>query len=123
DKIFKYSTAANLPKLVLVAEPGVYALREKGGEEQKLDEAGVVAALTRRPESRSAAGRGGRRRRGWRAGDRGRERRRRGGSPSMTMTAGSRVTRVVTIGRGGATGSSGATGVGGDAYFTHGGAS
>ncbi|HEX6837867.1 MAG TPA: histidine--tRNA ligase [Polyangia bacterium] len=48
DKIFKYSTAAGLPKLVLVGgEPGVYALREKGGEEQKLDEAGLVAALSR----------------------------------------------------------------------------
>ncbi|HEX8953026.1 MAG TPA: histidine--tRNA ligase [Polyangia bacterium] len=48
EKIFKYSTAAGLPKLVLVgAEAGVYALREKGAEEQKLDEAGLVAALSR----------------------------------------------------------------------------
>lgn len=46
DKIFKYSTAAGLPKLVLVgAEAGMFALREKGAEEQKLDEAGLVAAL------------------------------------------------------------------------------
>jgi histidyl-tRNA synthetase len=47
DKIFKYSTAAGLPKLVLVGADGC-ALREKGGEEQRLDEAGLVAALTRR---------------------------------------------------------------------------
>ncbi|HWE30603.1 MAG TPA: histidine--tRNA ligase [Polyangia bacterium] len=48
DKIFKYSTAAGLPKLVLVGdEAGVYALREKGGEERKLDEGALVAALTR----------------------------------------------------------------------------
>ena len=46
DKIFKYSTAAELPKLVLVGADGC-ALREKGGEEQRLDEAGVVAALSR----------------------------------------------------------------------------
>ena len=46
DKIFKYSTAADLPKLVLVGADFV-ALREKGGEEQRLDEAGVVAALSR----------------------------------------------------------------------------
>jgi hypothetical protein len=46
DKIFKYSTAAELPKLVLVAGDHI-ALREKGGEEQRLDEAGLVAALTR----------------------------------------------------------------------------
>jgi histidyl-tRNA synthetase len=46
DKIFKYSTAAGLPKLVLVGSDGC-ALREKGGEERKLDEAGVVAALSR----------------------------------------------------------------------------
>ena len=46
DKIFKYSTAAGLPKLVLVGADG-YALRQKGGEEQKLDEAGLVAALSR----------------------------------------------------------------------------
>ncbi len=46
DKIFKYSTAADLPKLVLVGD-GTFALREKGGEEQRLDEAGVVAALSR----------------------------------------------------------------------------
>src|SRR5262249_22912732 len=49
DKIFKYSTATGLPQLILVDnDSGVYALREKGGEEQKLDEAGLVAALTRR---------------------------------------------------------------------------
>jgi hypothetical protein len=47
EKIFKYSTAAGLPKLVLVGD-GFCALREKGGEEQRLDEAGVVAALSRR---------------------------------------------------------------------------
>ncbi|HEX6837187.1 MAG TPA: histidine--tRNA ligase [Polyangia bacterium] len=47
EKIFKYSTAAGLPKLVLVGD-GFFALREKGGEEQRLDEAGVVAALSRR---------------------------------------------------------------------------
>ena len=46
DKIFKYSTAAELPKLVLVGAD-FFALREKGGEEQRLDEAGVVAALSR----------------------------------------------------------------------------
>ena len=46
DKIFKYSTAAELPKLVLVG-PDFFALREKGGEEQRLDAAGLVAALTR----------------------------------------------------------------------------
>jgi len=46
DKIFKYSTAAGLPKLVLVGADGC-ALREKGGEEQRLDAAGLVAALTR----------------------------------------------------------------------------
>jgi histidyl-tRNA synthetase len=46
DKIFKYSTAAELPKLVLVGGDHI-ALREKGGEEQRLDEAGLVAALTR----------------------------------------------------------------------------
>jgi hypothetical protein len=46
DKIFKYSTAAEMPKLVLVG-PDFFALREKGGEEQRLDEAGVVAALSR----------------------------------------------------------------------------
>jgi histidyl-tRNA synthetase len=49
DKVFKYSTAAGLPKLVLVgaeeAASGLYALRVQGGAEQKLDEAGLIAAL------------------------------------------------------------------------------
>ncbi len=51
DKIFKYSTAAGLPQLILVgadeASSGVYALRTQGGSEQKLDVAGLVAALSR----------------------------------------------------------------------------
>src|SRR5262249_12114044 len=49
DKIFKYSTAAGLPKLVLVGpdelHSGVYPLRTQGGQEQRLDEAGLIAAL------------------------------------------------------------------------------
>ena len=51
DKMFKYSTAAGLPQLILVgadeAASGVYALRTQGGTEQKLDTAGLVAALSR----------------------------------------------------------------------------
>jgi histidyl-tRNA synthetase len=51
DKVFKYSTAAGLPKLVLVgaeeAASGIYSLRVQGGAEQKLDEAGLIAALKR----------------------------------------------------------------------------
>jgi len=46
DKIFKYSTAAGLPKLVLV-DGGVFKLREKGADERQLDEAGLLAALSR----------------------------------------------------------------------------
>ena len=52
DKVFKYSTAAGLPRLVLVgaeeAQSGVYRLRTQGGEEQRLDQAGLIAALTPR---------------------------------------------------------------------------
>ena len=48
EKVFKYSTAARLPQLVLVgadeAASGVYALRTQGGQEQKLDEAGAGGA-------------------------------------------------------------------------------
>lgn len=51
DKVFKYSTAAGLPRLVLVgaeeAQSGVYPLRTQGGAEQKLDQAGLIAALSR----------------------------------------------------------------------------
>jgi hypothetical protein len=51
DKVFKYSTAAGLPRLILVgadeARTGVYALRVVGGEEQRLDEAGLILALKR----------------------------------------------------------------------------
>jgi histidyl-tRNA synthetase len=49
DKVFKYSTAAGLPRLVLVGpdevQSGVYPLRTQGGQEQRLDEAGLIAAL------------------------------------------------------------------------------
>lgn len=49
DKLFKYSTAAGLPRVILVgadeAASGKYALRAAGGEEQRLDEAGLIAAL------------------------------------------------------------------------------
>jgi histidyl-tRNA synthetase len=49
DRAFKYSTAAGLPRLVLVGEDevasGRYALRVAGGAEQKLDLDGLVAAL------------------------------------------------------------------------------
>lgn len=53
DKVFKYSTAAGLLKLVLVGEEeaksGVYALRDGATrQEQKLDEAALIAALTSR---------------------------------------------------------------------------
>jgi histidyl-tRNA synthetase len=49
DKVFKYSTAAGLPKLVLVGadevQSGVYPLRTQGGQEQRLDQNGLIAAL------------------------------------------------------------------------------
>ncbi|MDB4971594.1 MAG: histidyl-tRNA synthetase [Myxococcales bacterium] len=49
DKVFKYSTAAGLPKLILVgsdeAATKIYALRTQGGQEQKLDQAALIAAL------------------------------------------------------------------------------
>jgi histidyl-tRNA synthetase len=49
DKVFKYSTAAGLPRVILVGaeevERGQFALRTAGGEEQRLDEAGLIAAL------------------------------------------------------------------------------
>jgi histidyl-tRNA synthetase len=52
DKVFKYSTAAGLPRLILVGEAevasGVYPLRVQGGQEQRLDEATLIATLTRR---------------------------------------------------------------------------
>ncbi|MGZ3407918.1 MAG: ATP phosphoribosyltransferase regulatory subunit, partial [Polyangia bacterium] len=52
DKIFKYSTAAGLPQLILVGEAevqsGVYPLRVQGGQEQRLDEKTLIATLTRR---------------------------------------------------------------------------
>jgi histidyl-tRNA synthetase len=51
DKLFKYSTAAGLPRVVLVgaeeAASGKYALRTAGGEEQRLDTAALVEALRR----------------------------------------------------------------------------
>ena len=49
EKVFKYSTAAALPRLVLVgadeAQSGIYALRTQGGQEHKYDQAGLIAAL------------------------------------------------------------------------------
>jgi histidyl-tRNA synthetase len=52
EKVFKYSTAAGLPRLILVGaaevESGVYPLRVQGGQEQRLDEATLLATLTRR---------------------------------------------------------------------------
>jgi histidyl-tRNA synthetase len=52
DKVFKYSTAAGLPQLILVGEAevasGVYPLRVQGGQEQRLDVATLIATLTRR---------------------------------------------------------------------------
>jgi histidyl-tRNA synthetase len=49
DKLFKYSTASELPRVILVGEEeaasGKYALRTAGGEEQRLDEAGLIATL------------------------------------------------------------------------------
>lgn len=46
DKIFKYSTAAGLPRLILIeSASGPHALRTQGGQEQRLDEAGLIAAL------------------------------------------------------------------------------
>ena len=51
DKLFKYSTASELPRLILVGADevasGKFALRTAGGEEQRLDEAALVAALRR----------------------------------------------------------------------------
>ncbi|HZS36487.1 MAG TPA: histidine--tRNA ligase [Polyangia bacterium] len=52
DKIFKYSTAAALPKLVLVGEEearsGVFALRDaESRQERRLTEAELIAALSR----------------------------------------------------------------------------
>jgi histidyl-tRNA synthetase len=51
DKIFKYSTAAGLPRLILVgadeAASGVYPLRVQGGQEQRLDQAALVAELSK----------------------------------------------------------------------------
>ena len=51
DQLFKYSTAAGLMQLIVVGEEeaksGVYALRDGATrQEQKLDEAGLIAALT-----------------------------------------------------------------------------
>jgi histidyl-tRNA synthetase len=53
DKLFKYSTAAGLMQLIVVGEEeaksGVYALRDGATrQERKLDEAGLIAALTSR---------------------------------------------------------------------------
>jgi len=53
DKLFKYSTAAGLPKLILVGEEearsGVFALRDgETRQERKLDEAGLIEALRSR---------------------------------------------------------------------------
>jgi histidyl-tRNA synthetase len=50
DKVFKYSTAANLPRVILVgdeeAKSGLYGLRDGTTRtEQKLDEQGLIAAL------------------------------------------------------------------------------
>lgn len=49
DRVFKYSTAAGLPRLVLVGaeevKTGRYALRMQGGEEQQLDQSQLIAAL------------------------------------------------------------------------------
>jgi histidyl-tRNA synthetase len=49
EKVFKYSTAAGLPRIVLVgaeeAASGTFALRVQGGAEQKLDTAALIAAL------------------------------------------------------------------------------
>ncbi len=52
DKVFKYSTAAGLPRVVIVGEEeaasGVYALRDgETRQERKLTEAELIAALTR----------------------------------------------------------------------------
>jgi histidyl-tRNA synthetase len=52
DKLFKYSTAAGLPKLVLVGEEearsGVFALRDgESRQERRLNEAELIAALSR----------------------------------------------------------------------------
>ncbi|HEX4459457.1 MAG TPA: histidine--tRNA ligase [Polyangia bacterium] len=52
EKVFKYSTAAGLPKIVLVGPEevasGQFALRQAGGAEQKLDQAALIAALQSR---------------------------------------------------------------------------
>jgi len=51
DKVFKYSTAAGLPRVVLIgadeAASGVFPLRVAGGAEQRLDLDGLIAALKR----------------------------------------------------------------------------
>jgi histidyl-tRNA synthetase len=64
DKVFKYSTAAGLPRVVLVgdeeAQSGVYALRDaETRQEQKLDEAGLIAALGGGGSSGGSGGGGG----------------------------------------------------------------
>jgi histidyl-tRNA synthetase len=52
EKVFKYSTAAGLPRIVLVgaeeAASGLFALRQAGGAEQRLDQAALIAALQAR---------------------------------------------------------------------------
>jgi histidyl-tRNA synthetase len=52
EKVFKYSTAANLPRLVLIgaedAARGVYPWRTMGVEVQELAESGLIAGLARR---------------------------------------------------------------------------
>jgi histidyl-tRNA synthetase len=50
DKVFKYSTASELPRVVLVgadeAQSGVYALRDaETRQERRLTEAELIAAL------------------------------------------------------------------------------
>ena len=52
EKVFKYSTAAGLPRIVLVgaeeAASGQFALRVAGGAEQRLDQAALIAVLQAR---------------------------------------------------------------------------
>lgn len=52
EKVFKYSTAAGLPRIVLVgaeeAASGMFALRQAGGAEQRLGQAELIAALLAR---------------------------------------------------------------------------
>src|SRR4029079_11396674 len=49
DKALKYSTAAGLPRLVLIdeeaAQRGVFELRTAGGEARRLSEADLISAL------------------------------------------------------------------------------